>query len=105
METVDKRRQILELIAGKFRFTNPIRQKVLPCTPGSDQHHSQFLLTNVLIGYVTWTRVQVSDTGMCPTRVLLNFYKFFHIFERSERYTNIRICVGHECRTRTLSKK
>ena len=45
--------------------------------------------------YVTWTRVQVSDTGMCPTRVLLNFCKFFHIFEGSKCHTNVRICVGH----------
>ena len=45
--------------------------------------------------YVARTRVQVSDTGMCPTRVLLNFCKFFHIFEGLERHTHVRICVGH----------
>ena len=55
--------------------------------------------------YVTWTRVQVSDTGMCPTRVLLNFCKFFHIFEGSEHHTNVRICVGHGCWTWVLPEK
>ena len=50
---------------------------------------------NILVSYVTWTRIQVSDTVMCSTRVLLNFCKFFHIFEGSERHTNVRICVRH----------
>ena len=32
----------------------------------------------LIVTYVAQTRVQMLDTGMCPTRVLLNFCKFFH---------------------------